>query len=221
MAADIVSSDIVGYQNKTVTTGFSLQTPTFTDIGVDSYDLANFKFVDGAGDGTETIQVLDASGVNNETWAWLTAANSGMPDGWYDFNTWAPIVASIVPGDGYLMNVSADVDVQFAGQVKKGKTTVTIPAGFFIAGNCTPSPVSIQSLKLVNAAGDGTETIQVLDATGVNNETWAWLTEANSGLPDGWYDFNTWEPIVATIAPGEAFLMNVSADVDMEVPSAL
>ncbi len=219
MADGIVSSDVVGYQTKTVTTGFSLQTPTFTDVGVDGYDLANFKFVNGAGDGTEVIQVLDANGVNNETWAWLNG-NVGMPDGWYDSVSWEPIAATIVPGDGYLMNVSADVDMQFAGQVKNGKTTVTVPTGFFVAGNCTPMPISIQSLKLVNAAGDGTEVIQVLDENGVNNVTWAWLN-GNVGMADGWYDSVTWESIDATIAPGEAFLMNVSADVDMEVPSVL
>ena len=101
----------VGYQTKTVTEGFSLTTPTFTDVGVDAYDLQNMKLVDAAGDGTEVIQVLNSAGVNNESWAWLNA-NVGMEDGWYDELTWEPITATIDPGEAFLMNIGADVNME-------------------------------------------------------------------------------------------------------------
>ena len=184
-------------------------------------NLQNFKLGTGAaGDGTEVIQFLDSEGQNTQTWTWLNS-NSGMDDGWYDFNTWEAVSTSMMPGVGYLMNVSADVEMLVSGQVNGSKTTVTIPSGFSIYGNNTPSDIDLQSIKLgANAAGDGTEVIQFIDAEGQNTQTWTWLN-ANSGMDDGWYDFNTWEPINYTVKAGEAFLLNVTADVVMEIPAAL
>lgn len=211
---------MVGYQNKTITTGFSLSTPTFQDIGADGLNLQNFRLSDtAAGDGTEMIQFLDAEGQNTEIWVWLNE-NAGQTPGWYDFNTWAPIEKTVDTAVGYLMNVSATVDISISGQVKKGSATVSIPAGFSVRGNSTPTDIDIQSIKLADtAAGDGTEMIQFLDAEGQNTEIWIWLNE-NAGQTPGWYDFNTWAPIEYTVKAGEAFLINTSAPVDMIIPSA-
>ena len=215
------SANVVGYQTKTLDAGFSLSTPTFLDVGQTSMDLQNFKLgPNAAGDGTEMIQFLNDEGQCPEMWIWLNA-NMGMDEGWYDFNTWEPITKTIVPAVGYLMNVSASVDMLVAGQVKTDKTTVTIPTGFSVFGNNTPVDVDIQSIKLGEAAlGDGTEMIQFLNNEGQCTEMWIWLN-ANMGMEEGWYDFNTWEPIEYTVKAGEAFLMNVTAPVEMTIPSAL
>jgi hypothetical protein len=215
------SANIVGYQTKTLDAGFSLSTPTFLDVGQTSMDLQNFKLgPNAAGDGTEMIQFLNDEGQCPEMWIWLNA-NMGMDEGWYDFNTWEPITKTIVPAVGYLMNVSASVDMLVAGQVKTDKTTVTIPTGFSVFGNNTPVDVDIQSIKLGEAAlGDGTEMIQFLNNEGQCTEMWIWLN-ANMGMEEGWYDFNTWQPIEYTVKAGEAFLMNVTAPVEMTIPSAL
>ena len=211
----------MGYQTKTIKAGFSLNTATFVDVGQNNMNLQNFKLGKSAlGDGTETIQFLNEGGQNTETWIWLNA-NSGMKDGWYDFNTWEPITRSINCGTGYLMNVVEPVEMVLSGQVKSDKTTVTVPGGFSVYGNNTPNDIGIQSIKLSkDALGDGTETIQFLNEGGQNTETWIWLN-ANSGMEDGWYDFNTWEPVTYTAKAGEAFLMNVTSDVEMTIPSAL
>ena len=220
-AEGIESQNVVGYQTKSISAGFSLSTPTFLDVGQEGMDLQNFKLgANAAGDGTEMIQFLDDEGINTQIWIWLNA-NMGMEEGWYDFNTWEPITETIVPSAGFLMNVSASVDMLIAGQVKSDKTTVTLPAGFSVVGNNTPNNIDIQSLKLGEAAaGDGTEMIQFLDNEGINTQIWIWLN-ANMGMEEGWYDFNTWEPIEYTVKAGEAFLINVAADVEMTIPSAL
>ena len=212
---------MVGYQAKTITTGFSLSTPTFQDVGEDGLDLQNFKLSDSAaGDGTEMIQFLDENGQCTEMWVWLNA-NAGQEPGWYDNTTWAPIKKTILPAVGYLMNIGADVDIVISGQVKTGTTTVSLPAGFSVRGNSTPVDVSIQAIKLADsAAGDGTEMIQFLDENGQCTEMWVWLN-ANAGQEPGWYDNTTWEPIDYSVKAGEAFLINTSAPVDMIIPSAL
>ena len=215
------SANVVGYQTRSISTGFSLSTPTFQDVGAEGLDLQNFKLAStAAGDGTEMIQFLDADGQNTEIWVWLNE-NAGQTPGWYDFYTWAPIEKTVSSAVGYLMNVSADVDISISGQVKSGTTTVSLPAGFSVRGNCTPTDIDVQSIKLADtAAGDGTEMIQFLDADGQNTEIWIWLNE-NAGQTPGWYDFYTWAPIEYTVKAGEAFLINTSAPVDMIIPSVL
>ena len=184
-------------------------------------DLQNFKLgANAAGDGTEMIQFLNEEGQCPEMWIWLNS-NSDMEEGWYDFETWEPITQTIFPGVGYLMNVSAAVDMLVSGQVKSGNTTVTLTAGFSVFGNNTPTDIDLQSIKLgANAAGDGTEMIQFLNEEGQCPEMWIWLN-SNSDMEEGWYDFETWEPINYTVKAGEAFLLNVTADVEMTIPAAL
>ena len=215
------SANVVGYQTKTIPAGFSLSTPTFQDIGAEGLDLQNFKLADtAAGDSTEMIQFLDADGQCTEMWVWLNA-NAGMEPGWYDFNTWAPIVKTVVPAVGYLMNSVSPVDMVVSGQVKSGETTIALPAGFSVRGNNTPADIDLQSIKLADtAAGDSTDMIQFLDADGQCTEMWVWLN-ANAGMEPGWYDFNTWAPIDYTVKAGEAFLFNTVSPVEMIIPSAL
>ena len=220
-ADSIESSTVVGYQTVTIPAGFSLWTPTFVDVNATTFDLANFRLADNAaGDGTEQIQVLDADGLVTQTWVWLNET-AGMDPGWYDFNTWEPVSTPIRKGEGYLINVLADVDLLMKGVVLAGERSATLTAGFNVFGNNAPVEIALADIKLsADAAGDGTEQIQVLDADGLVTQTWVWLNET-AGMDPGWYDFNTWEPVETSIAPGQAFLINVLADVDLTMPSAL
>ena len=220
-ADSIESTTVVGYQTLTIPAGFSLWTPTFVDVNAETFDLANFKLGDEAlGDSSEQIQVLNADGINNETWVWLNK-NAGMTPGWYDINTWEPITKSISVGTGYLINVTAPVTLEMKGVVFSQQRTMTLPAGFNVFGNSSPVEIALASIKLgANALGDCSEQIQVLDADGINNETWIWLNE-NAGMTPGWYDINTWEPVVKTVDPGQAFLFNATQDSSVTLPSAL
>ncbi len=220
-ADSIESSTVVGYQTVTIPEGFSLWTPTFVDVNAETFDLANFRLADNAaGDGTDQIQVLDADGLVSQIWIWLNA-NSDMEPGWYDFDSWDPIEAGIAQGVGYLMNVPADIDLLMKGVVLAGERSTTLTAGFNVCGNNAPVEIALADMKLAdNAAGDGTEQIQVLDADGLVSQIWIWLN-SNSDMDSGWYDFDSWDPIEAVIAPGQAYLMNVPQDVAVTMPSAL
>lgn len=212
---------VVGYQTKTIEAGFTLSTPTFIDVGESGCDIANFKLgPNAAGDGTEQIQVLNGSGIVTATYIWLNG-NAGMADGWYDNDTWSPITEEIIPGQGFLMYCDAPVEMILAGQVKPDETEVTIPAGFSISGNCTPVTVKLQNMKLADtAAGDGTEQIQILNASGIVVATYIWLN-SNAGMTDGWYDNDTWESIPDDAVAGEAYLMYADTETKMTIPSAL
>ena len=219
----IESSNVVGYQTKDIDAGFAVITPTFLDVGAANVDIANLKLVDAIGDGgSEQIQILTSGGANIESWVWITTDQGVEADGWYDINSWEPISHKVMPGEGFLINTQGGVKMSVAGQVKAGKTTLTLPAGFTTAGNSTPTGIDIQKIKIVGGLGDGgSEQIQILTPGGVNNETWVWITTDQGVEADGWYDINSWDLIEYTVPAGSAFLFNTQTDCTLEIPAAL
>lgn len=115
--------------------------------------------------------------------------------------------------------IYADVPVDFANVV--GYQNKKLAAGYSFS---TPTFVDvgsegldIQNFKLASkAAGDQTETIQVLDTNGLLVASYTWLN-ANVGMTPGWYDYNTWELITKSIAPGSGYFMHVNADVNAKI----
>lgn len=115
--------------------------------------------------------------------------------------------------------VCADVPVDFANVV--GYHNKELLAGYSFS---TPTFVDvgsdgldIQNFKLAsNAAGDQTETIQVLDTNGLLVASYTWLN-AKVGMTPGWYDYNTWEPITKLIAPGSGYFMHVNDAVNAKI----
>ena len=220
-ATTVTSANVVGYNDDTVKKGYSLKAPAFMGVGTSGLvDLSKFKILNSVGEGGETIQFLDAEGMNTEIWVWLGSA-VGMTEGWYDSNTWEPVEKSIKKCEGYLFNVNADVTIESSGEVRQDAVVTDLAAqSYAVVGNSTPVSFDIQQVKMVDSAGDGGDTIQYLDLEGMNTEIWVWLGSA-VGMTEGWYDSNTWEPITYTVKPGEAFLFNVSADVKVSFPGAV
>lgn len=115
--------------------------------------------------------------------------------------------------------IYADVPVDFANVV--GYQNKKLLAGYSFS---TPTFVDvgsdgldIQNFKLASgAAGDQTETIQVLDTKGLLVGSYTWLN-GNVGMIPGWYDYYTWELITQSIAPGSGYFMHVNADVNAKI----
>lgn len=115
--------------------------------------------------------------------------------------------------------VCADVPVDFANVV--GYQNKKLAAGYSFS---TPTFVDvgsdgldIQNFKLASdAAGDQTETIQVLDTEGLLVGSYTWLND-NVGMKPGWYDYYTWKPITESIAPGSGYFMHVNRAVNAKI----
>jgi len=222
---EIVSNNIVGFNNKPTENGFVLVAPSFTAVGGGEYNLADFKLgANAADDGSIQIQVLTDAGVNEQTYIWL-GANMGYEPGWYDFDLWTQISATIKPGQGFLINIPSGgeaPDVTTAGEVALESKQVELPTGFTILGNTTPVDQNISKFTLADdAKSDGSIQIQVLTTAGVNEVTYVWLGE-DMGMDPGWYDFGSWSAITVDIKAGEALLFNNPNDpTTLTIPAAL
>ena len=111
--ADVISSSVVGYQQKDTVSGFNFVIPTFKAVNSGSIHIQDIKIAN-ATDWSDSIQVLDEGGATIQQYIYASAAESGAEaDGWLD-ETFTLADVTLEPGQGILID-TADV------------ATVTIP----------------------------------------------------------------------------------------------
>ena len=230
VAMGVESANVVGYQEKELGAGeFSMTTPTFKAISGD-YKISDIV-VSGevGGYGSEFCQKLNSDGSWGQDYYYLTEANTGMPDGWYkDSAASEPVTDedTVKEGEALSFSVESSFKMIFSGQVTKSEPAVEIPdGGFVMAGNPTPVEVKISDLVVVgDVGGYGNEFGQKLNSDGSWGQDYYYLTEANTGMPDGWYkDSAASEPVTDedVLAPGEALSISAEAGFTLKFPSAL
>ena len=89
--------------------------------------------------------------------------------------------------------------------------------------NVDGSTHTVQDLKPVDAVGDGSITLQTMSADG---SAWVgdyqWWTEADMGMPDGWYEPNSGELATEILTPGlSTMVYSPSSEIKVVVPSPL
>ena len=168
VAEGVVSSDVVGYQNKGVG-AFSLSTATFTQVGGgETFTFADYKVNCDEEDpdattgwiaNADTFNTFTAAGSFDKSYiycpAWLAEALTEefgytVTAGWYstddeEFKTNCNSV-EIPFGKGTLAKSSGvGSEITFAGAVKK-TATVTDVGAFTITGNPTPTNITFADL---------------------------------------------------------------------------
>ena len=110
-AAEVVSSNIVGYQKVTLQTGFNFVAPQFTAVGGGPIDLQSIRLdiADDDASGMDNIQILDEGGATVETFFWNPASwtTTGEKSGWVDdFGNLVDV--ELDPGQGVLFDSTED-----------------------------------------------------------------------------------------------------------------
>ena len=115
--ADIVSSDIVGYAQKQLRTGFTMSSSTFVPVGGGDVNIQDIKpNGDSIDEGNVSIQTLDAYGrmVALYTYYGEDMYDDGYPAGWYD--------------DDGLVDITFDAGTGLWVAAPDSATSITIPA---------------------------------------------------------------------------------------------
>ena len=234
----------MGYQNITVTSGFSIFAPTFKDVTAETYDLTDILPLHQDGDefgtsgsrrcnGAIKINKINSTGNYTTTYSFYT-----MPakSGWYDGDTKVEAGDVVLTkGEAILVNnlyKSMPVLFRVSGEVDLVPTNV-IPAGFALYGNSTPVTVNLSAIAMLHQDGDpfgksgarrcnGAIKINKISTGGNYTTTYSFYTMPTKS---GWYDGDTKiEGDAVTFAPGEAFLINnlyKSMPVLIKLPSAV
>ena len=215
--ADIVSSDIVGYAQNNLKSGYTMIAPQFIDIATATMDIQQLKATgDSTGDNV-VIQTLDQGGYTVNSYAWNDWA--AAEPCWVD-DDYVPVEGiTFEPGAGlWVQGLNTDQGIQSAGKVGTSDVVVTLRNGFTAAGN--PFPVAIDLQDIV-AEGDNVAdnvVIQTLDQGGYTLKSYAWNDWA--AAEPCWVDddYNPVEDVV--FAPGAGlWVQGISGDQSIRFPA--
>ena len=197
--ADVVSSDIVGYQNVEVINGYSLFTATFKNIGeTETFDLNTLvpktpAGVDISGDAKVQIFVLDDAGNYGDTIAWYGKTLRGWSK---DSGATKISDGEVTVGNGKGFAVYNNLKVNANGVeatknatasslifLVSGKVDLTCQnvavSGYSVNGNSTPVSIDLGAIVPktpagVAVTGDAKIQIFLLDDAGNYGDTIAW-----------------------------------------------
>ena len=224
------SANVVGYQNIDVPNGYIMLTPTFENVDASTHTVQDLKPQNAPGDGSVTLQTMSDDG---SSWVgeyqWWTEADMGMPDGWYEPNSGELATDILVSGKAAMIySPVAGVTMLVSGSVSSSNVSNPCAIGYTMSGNNTPVNRSVGELKVTledgsAAPGDGSITLQTMSEDG---SSWVgeyqWWTEADMGMPDGWYEPNSGELASETLTPGlSTMVYSPSAEIKIVVPAPM
>ena len=199
MAADIVSSDVVGYLNTTATKGTSYQGPTFVALG--DGKLSDYKVTGYTGDvdgEMVTISKINAYGVNVKDVIWLDYPEAELY-GWYQYDGESdPVDCNTDPltaGECLMVQVQEGAvgwDVTSAGKVEMDGVAVTLVKGTQYLASAAPRDATMEEVIVSGYTGDvdgEVVTVSKLNAYGVNVKDIIWLDYPEAELY-GWYQYD-------------------------------
>ena len=216
--ADVISSSVVGYQQKDTVSGFNFVIPTFKAINGGAIHIQDIKIAN-ATDWSDSIQVLDEGGATIATCFYASAAESGYEaDGWLSEDGGSLADVTFAPGQSILIDTADIAVLTFAGQVSTEDTVIETVPGFNFVGNNTPVAINIQDIKIVNAT-DWSDSIQVLDEGGATIATYFYASAAESGYEaDGWLSEDGGSLAVIDLEPGQGILIDTADVATVTIP---
>ena len=224
--AEVVSSNIVGYEKITLSTGFNAIGVQFVQVGGSTLPLdsvgtldAGIPGVDEEGEYSTEMQVWNGNGYDYYAWS-----GTGMGDNfdspeldnkWLnldleDHNEMAPA------GSAFWIKAGAAGTMTISGQVPDSDTmTADIAAGFNLVGNPYPGTVSIFEFgKLssdfagIDEEGEYSTEMQVWNGNGYDYYVWSGTGMGDNfdspELDNKWLNLDLEEPTGETVAFGHA-----------------
>jgi len=227
-AAEVVSSNIVGYQKVTLQPGFNFVAPQFTAVGGGAIDLQSIRLdvSDDDASGSDNIQILDDAGNPFVTYYWNPGSWIGSDQsGWVDDETGGLAEVTLNNGMSVLVDSTDNYTVTISGEVSPSDSETLSVLGFNFVGNSTPVSINIQDIQIDVSDDDatGSDNIQVLDDAGNPIATYYWNPGSWIGSEtSGWVDDETGGLADVELAPGQGVLLDATDEnIKITVPSAL
>ena len=218
-AADdsIVSSTVVGYQNKTVNSeeagGYTwvMSTLPTTIKDMEKLTLSSWKVTPPEGGlwsvSSVRVNTFDAAGQIAGDYCYLDdvqSATFGVGAGWYtaeSVDNWEPLSADtvVIPfGEGVQIGSDSGATVTFAGEVLSSAQSFNIndesAGGYTWTGNCSPADLTLADFAITPPEGGlwsvSSVRVNTFDAAGQIAGDYCYLDDVQSatfGVDAGWY----------------------------------
>ena len=217
-AAEVVSSNIVGYNKVTVPAGMTILGQQFVAVGGEVQDIQEIKGEGLADGGMDYLLIWDGSAYSD--YYYYTEADDINGDGtaaWGNLD-WEPVNVEIAPGTGMWMNTQDASTVIFAGQVGS-ETEVSVTAGLNLVTQTLPMDIELQDVKGEGLADGGMDYILIWDGSAYAD--YYYYTEADDINGDGtaaWGNLD-WEPVEVTLKAGNGFWFSAQNDGKLIFPA--
>ena len=218
-ADGIVSSDVVGYQNKTVNDeaagGYTWVMSTLPSIGeeLDALTLSSWKVTPPEGglwsEASVSVVTFDAAGQIEGNYYYLDdvqCAMFGVEAGWYTAESvanWAPESADdvVIPfGEGVQIGSDCGATVTFAGEVLSTAKSFDIndesAGGYTWTGNASPVDLTLADFAITPPEGGLWSEVSVFvttfDTAGQIEGSYVYLDEVQGStysVEPGWYTY--------------------------------
>ena len=212
LAADgIVSSSVVGYQNKALAGGYdyNLTVSTFQTVGKEKSAMTIGDIGASASwmTGSDEVKTLLANGAVDKAYTYVNATDAsdwGCPEGWYltddvnddsieDLTDYCKNSTLLPLGNGLLTLVgSASTTLTYAGQVLEEDQLIGLNGGYDynITGNISPADITLGDITASNGWMTGSDELKTLEANGAVKAAYTYVNETDAsdwGCPAGWY----------------------------------
>ncbi len=231
-AAEVYSSNIVGYQKVNLNEGLNLVGSQFVNVGDEAaldinkvLETTDLPGLDENAMYQSTLMVWN--GNEYVTYGWLDAddgTNNDVPEWnstWLLYDMSDAAVCDMKSGDGFWIQTSAPATVTFSGQIITAETTdISVDAGLSLICNPYPQPTNIQSVQSSDLAGlDENAMYQstLMVWNGSEYVTYGWLDAddgTNNDVPEWnstWLLYDMSDKANYEIAQGEGFWIQTSA----------
>ncbi len=219
--AEVVSSNIVGYNKMTFEPGFAIVGTQFFNVGADVKDLQELFGTD------HTLPGITAQGAfqtelrlwregQYQIYGWVADGQGSDPDllddasydaKWVDKDSWEVAEnIEVAPGEAFWIKTPANGIATMSGEVKsEDKATLNLSVGFVLASNPFPEKMDIQKVKPdanvlgINAAGEFQTELRLWREG--QYKIYGWVADGQGSDPDllddasydaKWVDKDSW-----------------------------
>lgn len=218
-AADVVSSNIVGYHKLGLASGLSILGTQFVEVGGKPISIQD-AITDGADQGDE---ILFFDGTTYETYPYdLVTFDENWDEagpGWVDNETGTQATRTLTPGEGFWYRNGSQKDITVAGEVPATKSvTVTCGGKLQLVSISMPISIKLQDIKFDGVVA----TDEVMFFNGTTYDTFPYddvtFDENWEEAGPGWVDNETGTQATKVVDLHEGFwLRSASATVTVSV----
>ena len=216
--AEVVSSNIVGYNKVTLTSGYNLLGANWNLVGGQDGSLTEVMDatkLPGLDVDTEkfgaTVQVWNGAGYTSYGWSG-EVGDADLDNTWLTLS-WDAANVDAAKGTAFWLNSTTASEVTFSGEVaSEDSITVDVAAGYNLIANPFPETISIQDIDAASLSPLNVDTekfgatIQIWNGSGYS--TYGWSGEVgDADLNNKWLTLS-WDVATATIDIGTGFWIN-------------
>jgi len=162
-SAQVFSVNVVGYVNKSLTTGFNLVANPLSNGD------NNLQTVIPSAEDESTVYVFNGTGYQSDSYL-------GFLGGWTEN-------FDLSPGVGFFFDAQSDSTLTFVGEVEQGTLDVNLPEGFSLAGSRVPTDGSLSTMGF--PAVDGLTVYKFVDGGFTSSSYLGFLSAFDTDLALG------------------------------------